>query len=441
MAALAPDHFQEAQPSGLMLFSLPPTQTAVEKVFYQEVRPISQITGSAPVEFLISGQNGMEYVDLKRSKLFVKVKITNADGSHLSDTQYVGPVNQLIYSMFSSLEITLQGKTITSTISHYPYKCMIETLLSFGSEAKKSQLTSQLFLKDRSGHLDDNDVNKGQNTALYKRAQYFASSKTVDMEGPLKADVCNMNRYILNQVAIGIRFHRMKGDFCLMTNELGPDLQVAIEDIILKVCKLQVNPAVIYGHAEVMKSVPALYPYTRTEVKMMAIPSGQVNFTWDNMFQGVRPNKLIVGFVDSRAVAGSFSLNPFNFQHFNLNRLCLYVDNIPVSENAMRLNFEANSGITTIPAFTNMYEAMGKWLTDSGNQLNRDDIAEGYALYCFEIEPQFGYEEHYMTLLKQGNTRLEAQFSTALPLTTTCVVYATFPALFSITGARDVILE
>ena len=438
MAALAPEHFQEAQPSGLMLFSLPPTQTAIEKIYFQEVRPISQITGNAPVEFVISGQDGMQYVDLKRSKLFVKVKITHADGSPLLDMEHVSVSNMILSSMFSEVNVTLQGKSITSTTSHYPYKCMIETLLSDGSESKESQLTSQLFLKDRSGHLDDSDVNTGQNTALYNRAKYFAQSKTVDLEGPVKADVFNMDRYILNQVAIGVRFYRSKGEFCLITNELGPDFQIVIEDIILKVCKLQVNPAVIYGHAEIMKTIPALYPYTRTEVKMMAIPSGQVNFTWDNMFQGMRPNKLIIGFVDSGAVAGLYNKNPFNFQHFNLNSICLYVDNIPVGGNALRLNFETKN---TIPAFTNMFEASGKWMTDSGNQLDRDDFAEGYALYCFEIEPKFGTNSNYLTLLKQGNTRLEAHFSTALPTTVTCIAYATFPALFSITNTRDVIIE
>ena len=441
MSTFVPDQFHEAQPSGLMLFSLPPTQTAIEKIYFQEVRPISQISGHAPIEFLVSGQNGMEYVDLKRSKLYVKARIAHADGTKLLDTEYVGPCNLPMQCLFNEISITLQGKSVTSTISHYPYKCMMEILLSYGSDAKDSQLTSQLFIKDESGYLDDNDVHGGQNLALYERSKYFAESKSVDLEGPLMVDICKMDRYILNQVAIGLRLNRTKGDFCLMTNELGPDFQIFIDDIMFKVCKLQVNPAVIYGHAEVMKTMPALYPYTRTEVKMMAIPSGQVNFTWDNMFQGVRPNKVVIGFVDTDGVAGSYFKNPFNFQHFNLNRICVYVDNVPVGGNALRLNFDAAAGVTTTPAFTNMFEVMGKWGYDSGNQLNRKDISEGCALYCFEIEPQFESENNYMTLLKQGNIRVEAQFSKALPIATTCIVYATFPAMFSITGARDVLLE
>ncbi|KAK3109146.1 hypothetical protein FSP39_023936 [Pinctada imbricata] len=441
MATLAPEHFQEAQPSGLMLFSLPPTQTAIERKYYQEVRPISHVSGNAPIEFLVSGQNGMEYVDLKKSKLYMKTKIVHANGSNLLDTEYVSTINFIMQTMFSELDVTLQGKSITSTTSHHPYRCMIETLLSYSDEAKKSQLTSQLFYKDESGHLDDNDVLNGQNLALYERHKFFAQGKSVDMEGCLLSDIFAMDRFILNQVAIGVRLYRSKDSFCLMTNELGPDFRIEIEDIVLKVCKLQVNPAVIYGHAEIMKTMPALYPYTRTEVKMMAIPAGQVTFTWDNMFQGVRPNKLVIGFVESEAVAGSYSKNPFNFQHFNLNRIGVYVDNIPVGGEALRLNFSDATGINSIPAFTNMFEVVGKWMEDTGNQLNRQDIHQGYALYCFEIEPDFAPDTNYLSLLKQGNTRIEAQFSQALPSPTTCIVYATFPALFTITNTRDVIVQ
>ena len=163
--------------------------------------------------------------------------------------------------------------------------------------------------------------------------------------------------------------------------------------------------------------------------------------TWDNMFQGVRPNKLIVAFLDSAAVAGTYATNPFNFKNYGLNRIGLYVDNVPVGGNPLRLNYDASSGQTVLPAYDSMFDIMRKWMQDSGNQLERDDIANGYALYCFDIEPRISSHENYLTLLKQGNTRIEAQFSKALPNTVTCIAYAIFPVLFKITASRDVIVE
>lgn len=440
MAALSVDNFQEAQPSALSLFSLPPYQSAVERMYFQEVRSNSQLTGNI-IDMEITGKHGMEYVDLKRSKLYVKAKIVKGDGSKLETTDYVGPVNLFLQSMFSQVEVTMQGKLATSTTSHYPYKAMIQTLLSYGDEAKTSQLTSQLWEKDTAGHLDDNDIDGGVNVGLYKRSLYFARSMTVDMEGPIYHDLFQVDRLILNQVAINVRLTRARPEFYLMTNAASPDFKVLIEDIVLKACKVQINPAVIYGHAEILKSVNAKYPFTKTEVKQIAIAAGTVNFDQDQLFQNIRPNRVVVGFVNALGAAGDYTKNPFNFQHFNVNQIGLFVDNVPVSGNVMRLNFNATSGRTIIQAFNNMFEVTDKWLHDSGIQISRNEFAGGYAMYCFEIEPNFGDDETYLHLLKQGNVRLEVQFSLALTDATSCIVYAEYPGYFEINAARDVILE
>ncbi|CAC5416060.1 unnamed protein product [Mytilus coruscus] len=189
-----------------------------------------------------------------------------------------------------------------------------------------------------------------------------------------------------------------------MTYEVAPDFKVIIEDIVLKACKIQINLAVIYGHAEILKSVNA------------------------------KPNRVVAGFVNALAAAGDYTKIPFN-------QIGLFVDNIPVSGNLMRLNFDASSGRTIVPAFNSMFEKTDKWACDSGNQLNRNDFVGGYALYCFEIEPNFGDDGTYLHLLKQGNVSLEVQFSSALRYSISCIVYAEYPGYFEINAARDVILE
>lgn len=440
MSVLTMDDFKEGQPSGLSLFSVPPCQTAVERMYYQEVRSNSQLTGNI-IDMEITGKHGMEYLDFNRSKLYVKTKIVKGDGSKLAADEYVGPVNLFLQSMFSQVEVTMQGKLITSTTSHYPYKSMIQTLLSYGNGAKTSQLTSQLWNKDTPGHLADNDVKGGANDGLDERAEYFAQSITADMEGPIYHDLFNMNRMILNQVAINVRLTRARPEFCLMTKEATPDFKVVIEDIILKACKVQVNPAVIYGHAEILKTVNAKYPYTKTEVKQIAIAAGTVNFNQDQLFHNLRPNRVVVGFVNALGAAGDYTKNPFNFEHFNLNLIGMFVDNVPVTGNVMRLNFNATTGRTIIPAFNNMFEVTNKFRRDADNQLSRNDFPGGYALFCFEIEPNFGNDASYLSLLKQGNTRIEVQFSTALTAAISCIVYAEYPGYFEINASRDILVE
>lgn len=87
MAFLSGDNKDIAQPMELSLFSSPTNQVAVEKVYFTEARPISSIgVSDTPIEIVVSG-SGAEYIDLKRSKLYVKARILKTDGTALADTE------------------------------------------------------------------------------------------------------------------------------------------------------------------------------------------------------------------------------------------------------------------------------------------------------------------------------------------------------------------
>lgn len=427
----------EAQPSQLSLFEVPPTQTAVEKIYFQEYRPISQLSSSSPIEFNIGSQNAMEYIDMRRSQMYLKCKILKADSS-LSEE--VGPVNSLLQSLFTQVDVSIQNKQVSSTSGHYPYKAFIQCLLRYGPEAKKSQLSSQLWINDTPGYLDDANAQTGGNSGLYQRAQFFSGGKRVDLQGPIYHDLFCLDKYIINQVGLTIKFYRSKPDFYLMSTKSSESCSIEIEEMILKICKVQVNPAVIYAHSQVLESTNAKYSFTKTEVKMVSIPKGQVNFTWDNCVNGVRPIHCVIGFVNSLAVSGSLTLSPWNFKPYDLGQLTLSLDGLPVGGNPVRLNFDKSGGLTTISAFVNLFETSGKWMADSGNDLHREDFANGFALYAFDVEPQF-LSGHYLHLLKHGNLRIDCQFNKPLPEAATCVLYVETPGYFEINKARDILIQ
>lgn len=101
MATFNTEFFHEDLPNQLDIFNLPGTQTAVERMYYQDVLPISQLSGKGTIEFHISGNNGMEYIDLKNTQLHAKIRIKKADGTSLSSSEYVGPVNLILSALFS----------------------------------------------------------------------------------------------------------------------------------------------------------------------------------------------------------------------------------------------------------------------------------------------------------------------------------------------------
>ena len=65
---------------------------------------------------------------------------------------------------------------------------------------------------------------------------------------------------------------------------------------------------------------------TRVECKVIHLPQGQKSFTHDNLFLGQLPKRIVLGIVDNRAFNRDISLNPYNFQHCNLNYLAVHLD-------------------------------------------------------------------------------------------------------------------
>jgi hypothetical protein len=61
-------------------FVSPPLETAIQFIDYVEIRPIRQIVKDGPIEFNIPG-NRYNYVDLKNSKLSLKVRLVQQDNS------------------------------------------------------------------------------------------------------------------------------------------------------------------------------------------------------------------------------------------------------------------------------------------------------------------------------------------------------------------------
>ena len=92
-------------------------------------------------------------------------------------------------------------------------------------------------------HIHDNDPKTGQNSGFLTSTKLFQASKLVHMIAPIAHDLFQLEKYILNQVGIDIKFYRTKPESYLVTDALAPNYKIKIEEMVLNVCKIQVNPA------------------------------------------------------------------------------------------------------------------------------------------------------------------------------------------------------
>jgi len=76
-------------------------------------------------------QRGRLYRLCKHNSLR-KAKITRADGTNLAVDSPIKPSNLFSHSLFSQVDVSLNGTLITASTNIYPHRAMMETLLSNG---------------------------------------------------------------------------------------------------------------------------------------------------------------------------------------------------------------------------------------------------------------------------------------------------------------------
>jgi len=93
--------------------------------------------------------------------LEVQCAIVKKDGTIPAATAKVGPVNNVLSSLFESVRLYINDKNITSAPAYYPYKSYITNVLTYSTIVKGAQLQTQGFYPDMSGHFDSLDDNNG----------------------------------------------------------------------------------------------------------------------------------------------------------------------------------------------------------------------------------------------------------------------------------------
>ncbi len=363
-------HSCECTKSELDLFSVPPTQISISKGQWIQYNPLTNIIDSDSIEFNISGSTE-HYLDLAHTILKVKAKITAEDGTDLNADSPVGPVNLMLHSLFSEVDVSLNDKMISSPSNTYPYRALLETLLTYGPAAKESQLTSALFYKDTAAQIGQFDPTSSEdvNEGLKHRYRLTKESRVVELSGPIHGDIFFQDKFLLNGVDLKLKFHRSKSSFCLMSALPDSNFKVKIVDASLYVRKVMISPSVVLAHAKTLQTTSAKYPMRRVEVKTFSIPQGNQSFTRENLFLGQIPKRLVIGFVDNSSFNGNYNKNPFNFKHYGLNFLGLYVDNEQTPGRPLQPKFSGKND-AFILAYQSLFSGTNTLYEDTGKLYN-----------------------------------------------------------------------
>ncbi len=430
-------------PSAFDLFALFPRDLSRESTTVLDFAPIAPIRSDTPLEFNIMA-NSQRYIDLKNIRLYLRVQVKNSDGTNITeDDVRVGVTNYPIASLFQQADLYLQQQLVCSSGTGYAYKGIIDVLLENDKNEMDSELTESLFYRDRARSMDSKT-----NIGFTEREAFCRKSAIFELQGKLHLDLCRQERVLLNAVQFTLKLTPSRDSFRLFREPpatsgtsapttAAPTYKVEILNASLKVPMIKPTPAMLLGHAAGLQNGPALYPFERTEIKTFVIPSGQSSWPIENLFISRIPKRLVVAFVTSEAFSGNFSKNPFNFQHFKLSYLCLTVDGACVPSRAMQLDFSNDIYLEAYHTIFSLSEDEMPGRLRKTPSISRDDFANGYALFCFNIDDSTQGDE-VLNPQAVGLSKMEIKFAESLKESVTVIMYAAYNSLLRVDESRNI---
>ena len=306
----------EATPSSLDLFRKSLIQTAIVDGTWVEVRPLNSIEETAPVDFHIDGTSE-DFIDLSETYIKVKARITTADGENgYGANDMVAPTNLILHSLWSKLDVSFNGKRVSSSGHTYPYRAYIETTLNVGKDAKEGHLSASGWRMDTPAHF--NTLNQA-NVGFMQRKNMAQERQTLSLMGRLHADVFNQNRCLIDGVNMHIQLTRSNDQFCLMRADMEENYKIKLDEVSLFIRKVKVLSSCRLGIYKALSLAPVKYPIRRTEQRVFSISNQITCWSQENLILGQLPRRITVGFVRTDAIHGVYNLNPFCFHHFGIN--------------------------------------------------------------------------------------------------------------------------
>jgi hypothetical protein len=212
-------------------------------------------------------------------------------------------------------------------------------------------------------------------------------------------------------------------------------------DAVVFIHRLKVSPLVVEAHIKGLEISNAKYPIRNSFVVPTTVTKGTMDTIIDNIYNGQLPRRAFVAFVSHNAYNGSYALNPYNYQHFNMNYLAFYLNGVQYPEKAFQPDFKRGKYIRE---YMSLFESTNQTNTDSCISIDRKDLAKGNTIIGVNFAPDLSptcCATGYVSPIRHGSLRLHVRFSEPLTETINCLVYLEFDHIIEISQERNAIFE
>ena len=408
-------------------------ESSIEKEYERDFSPISALIPGAPIEFLISGTS-LFYISLKDSYFDIQLKILLADNGNIADTATVGPANLVAHTLFSNIELYLNGKQITEPTNHYHYRAYMQNLLNTSKIEQENKLIMEGWIIDTSSQLNVADAAAGDNQGLRARRAWFAESRSHRFIFKPRLDLFNQDGDIPPNTDIRIRLIPNRDNVILMYTG-GTHFKILIQNIRFWARTHEVASNMLVTHQQQLHSGHCYrFGYPTISVKTLSVPTGTGRQEFDNLYLGPLPRRIIMVMLLSEHVSGTIGSNPFNFQNFNVNYLALRVNGELIPRQAYQPNFGPTEDY--IREYLQVLSALDlDGECSSSLCLTPNQWANGFTFFAFKL-----FNNH-ASIRPSGSVRLDIRFGTNTAGIITILLFAESEGSIEIDKYKNVIIS
>ncbi len=415
-------------PDFLDLFSLPPTQKHITRVFPMEFFPKNPID-TVPLLFEIPANPHFTFVG--RNELQIKFKIVKADGSDLVAGDDVCPINYMLHSLWEQVRVYSGGKLLWDSHNTYPYKAMLECLLGYSQAEKDTLLSTALYIPDGPGDL--NTLTEGAKA----RGKFTGMSNIMQVCGSLHIDPFCQERPWPPYVPFSVELFRANDDFLLQSIAgVGYKLKILEAKLMFRMGEITADYTMAL-EKELMKRPGCKYAIRRSEIKLLHLETGRNDIVQTQLHTGLLPRRVILAMVEADSFYGNLKKNPFNFEHFNLNYIQLTAGGKLYPPKPLEPDFTKNN-------FTLAYSMLNETMkTDTGAPcgITRKQFKNGYMLFCFDLSQDYSGSAMYFNLQQTGSLELMVRFKSDLAQPIKVIFYMEFDGVLTLDRFRRFYLD
>ena len=429
-------------PDSYMLYDKRPVSEACEHGFLEKFYSRVDVRNGV-LEFVVEGN--AEHV-IVPNEIYLKVVVeisgqtprvdANTPPKTIHTEAKISTSNNLLHSLFESVEVYVGKQTTTKNDKHYGYCSLFQTLCNYNEDAWRTYFRLAGWAKDKSGHMDAID---NTNTGFEERKKFFKGTPArCELIGKLFCPLFFQKKVLPTQTPLRVVLKRMSNDFVLMHEDGDFDLKVVEAQLMVQ--KVALVPGLRESYNQMMEDGnPVPYFLNTPNLNFYTIEAGSSQFMRDNLFLGKVPERVVIAMVETEAYHGSRSKNPYNFQHFDLMEICMYKDGMPYPRPMIKLDIE-NS--ICADAYHYFLTSLGGACTRNVPMLTMDEYMQGYTLFSYDMSPdQMGSLNPGTLINMNSNIRLEMKFKRPLTKNITLLVYYQIGQLMQIHRDRQVTVD